>query len=207
MQRRRPASLRGHVDRVPPRGDSGGSHGRTESNGGEPVSFLQKARDAANQAAEQARNAAEQARARASDPNNAERARQAMQAAGVQARAAGTAAKRGLTNLVNPEMLADLIIKSTAIQEKTNQALRAKGSAYRVAEVTITATLPPQIGFAISRLGEVEEVPTGHELDSSDLLEQVVAEEAAADAMDPSNGSNDPGEAVAPATENEALQP
>jgi hypothetical protein len=171
------------------------------------VSFLQKARDAANQAAEQARAAAEQARARASDPGNAERARQAMQAAGVQARAAGGAAKRGLANLVNPEMLADLIVRSTAIQEKTNQALRAKGSAYRVAEVTITATLPPQIGFAISRLGEIEEVPTGHEVDSTELLQQVVADEAAPDEVESANGSQDPDEAETRAPEDEANLP
>ena len=171
------------------------------------MSFLQKARDAANQAADQARAAADQARQRASDPNNAERARQAMQAAGVQARAAGTAAKRGLTNLVNPEMLADLIIKSTAIQEKTNKALRAKGSAYRVAEVTITATLPPQIGFSIGRLGEIEEVLTGHELDSTILVDQVVAEEAAADAADAANGSHDPDEALQQGIEDEVIVP
>ena len=151
------------------------------------MSFMQRAREAADRAAEQARAAADQARTKANDPTNAERARQVMLAAGAQARIAGGAAKRGIANLVNPEVLADLIIKATAIQEKTNKSLRAKGSAYRVAEVTITATLPPQIGFSIARLGEIEEALTGHEKDSSELLGQVLAEEAARQAAAEAN--------------------
>ena len=71
-------------------------------------------------------------------------------------------------------------IKSTALQEKTNAALRMKGSPYRIAEVTITATLPPQIGFSITRVGDVEETLTGREIDSSHLVEEVLAEEATA---------------------------
>lgn len=146
------------------------------------MSFLQKAREAASNAAEQARLAAEQARLKATDPSTQERLRQGMQQAGASARQAGSAAKRGLGNMVDkidPGLLADVVIKSTALQEKTNAALRAKGSPYRIAEVTITATLPPQIGFTISRVGDVEELLTGHELDSSQLVQAVIAEEVA----------------------------
>lgn len=147
------------------------------------MSFLQKAREAASNAAEQARVAAEQARLKASDPTTQERLRQSMHQAGASARQAGSAAKRGLGNMIDridPGLLADVVIKSTALQEKTNAALRAKGSPYRIAEVTITATLPPQIGFTISRVGDVEETLTGHEVDSSQLVQAVIADEAAA---------------------------
>ena len=146
------------------------------------MSFLQKAREAASNAAEQARQAAEQARQKAMDPATQERMRQGMHQAGASARSAGSAAKRGLANMVDkidPGVLADIVIKSTALQERTNAALRVKGSPYRIAEVTITATLPPQIGFSIARVGDVEELLTGHELDSSQLVQTVLADEVA----------------------------
>jgi hypothetical protein len=145
------------------------------------MSFLQKARDAASNAAEQARLAADSARQKASDPATQERLRQGMHQAGDSARSAGSAAKRGLSNMVDkidPGLLADVVIKSTALQERTNAALRLKGSPYRIAEVTITATLPPQIGFSIARVGDIEERLTGHELDSSQLVQGVLAAEA-----------------------------
>ena len=74
-----------------------------------------------------------------------------------------------------PGILADLVIKATALQEKANAALRAKGSPYRIAEVQITATLPPQIGFSIARIGDIEEELTGHEVDSSQLVQEVLS--------------------------------
>src|SRR3954447_17916739 len=140
------------------------------------MGFLQKAREAATQAAEQARTAADQARQKATDPSTQERLRQGMHSAGSSARQAGTAARRGLSSMVDkidPGLLADVVIKSTALQEKTNAALRQKGSPYRIAEVTITATLPPQIGFSIARVGDIEETLTGHEVDSIELLDEV----------------------------------
>ena len=146
------------------------------------MSFLQKAREAAANAAEQARVAAEQARLKATDPTTQERLRQQMHQAGESARQAGSAAKRGLSNMVDkidPGILADVVIKATALQERANAALRAKGSPYRIAEVQITATLPPQVGFSIARVGDIEEVLTGHEVDSSQLVHAVLAEEAA----------------------------
>lgn len=146
------------------------------------MGFLQRAKDAASNAAEQARQAAEQARLKATDPATQERFRAGMHQAGASARSAGGAAKRGLSNMVDkidPGLLADIVIKSTALQEKTNAALRKKGSPYRIAEVTITATLPPQIGFSIARVGDVEEMLTGEEVDSSALVQEVLADEAA----------------------------
>jgi hypothetical protein len=138
------------------------------------VSFFEKARQAANQAADQARQAAEQARQRATDPATHEKARQAMATAGTSARSAGSAAKRGMGSMIDridPGLLADIVIKATALQEKANAALRAKGSMYRVAEITITAALPPQVGFSVSRIGDAEEAVTGQEVSSTELVE------------------------------------
>ena len=48
------------------------------------------------------------------------------------------AARRGVSTVVeriDPGVLADLIIKATALQEMTNTSLREKQSPYRIAEV------------------------------------------------------------------------
>ena len=145
------------------------------------MSFLQRAREAAASAADQARQAADVARLKASDPATQERVRTGMQQAGTSARQAGSAAKRGLSNMIDridPGVLADVVIKATAIQERANAALRQKGSPYRISEVQITATLPPQVGFAISRIGDIAEALTGLEVSSAQLVQKVLAEEA-----------------------------
>ena len=164
------------------------------------MSFLQKAREAASNAADQARQAAEQARLKASDPATQERLRVGVHQASDSARQAGSAAKRGLSNLVDridPGVLADVVIKATALQERANAALRLKGSRYRISEVQITATLPPQIGFSIARIGDVDEALTGQEVDSAELVHEVLAGEvtqAGADGTEPvaDAGSGDP---------------
>ena len=74
------------------------------------------------------------------------------------------AARRGVSTVVeriDPGVLADLIIKSTALQEMTNTSLREKQSPYRIAEVNITASIPPGITFSISRMDDKDEVVTG----------------------------------------------
>ena len=123
------------------------------------MSFLDRAKHAAAQAAEQAKQAAESARQAASDgsekaqamlhdPANAEKARQAM-----------SRAKRGLSTAIDridPAVLADVIIKATALQERANSALKAKGSPYRISEVAIGAAIPPSITFAIARVADPE---------------------------------------------------
>lgn len=58
---------------------------------------------------------------------------------------------------INPGLLADLIIHATSAQEKTNKALRDKGSHYRISEMYLTASIPPQVGFYIARMGDPEE--------------------------------------------------
>jgi hypothetical protein len=74
--------------------------------------------------------------------------------------ARATAAFSAFVERINPGLLADLIIHATAAQEKTNKALRDKGSQYRISEMYLTASIPPQVGFYIARLGDAEaEVP------------------------------------------------
>jgi len=75
---------------------------------------------------------------------------------------------------IDPGTLADVIIKATAVQEMTNKALRAKGSVYRISEVSISASIPPSISFAIARLDDPEdEQPTGLEKASSELVDDL----------------------------------
>ena len=60
---------------------------------------------------------------------------------------------------IDPGTLAELIIKATALQEMTNKSLRMKGSPYRISEISISASIPPAVSFAIQRLDdEPEEV-------------------------------------------------
>lgn len=109
------------------------------------MSFFEKARQAAEEAAAQAKIAATHA--------------------GVEAREAAVKLKATLT----PERLAELIIKATALQERTNATLKAKGSPYRITEISVTAALPPQVGFVIGRVGDAEIV--GVVVESADMVE------------------------------------
>ena len=143
------------------------------------MSFFDKARQAADRAAQQAREAA----ARVNDPSTQERMRSTVQSASQQARDAAGKTKKGIATMVDridPGLLADIVIKATALQEKANNSLRAKGSPYRIGEITITATIPPQVGFAIARVGDVEEVLTGREVDSTELVANQTALEGEA---------------------------
>lgn len=139
------------------------------------MSFLQRAREAAEAATESAQHAAEAARARASemgrtasDPATHERlSRQAREAMGHARRGMATVVER-----IDPSTLAELIIKATALQEKTNASLRDKQSPYRIGEISISASIPPGISFVISRIGEGE-VISGHAVTSAELLETI----------------------------------
>jgi hypothetical protein len=136
------------------------------------VSFIKKAQEAASQAAEVARARAQEAAAvanrTASDPATGESlARGAREAVGL--------ARRGVTTVVekiDPSTLADLIIKATALQELTNKSLRRKGSPYRIAEISISASIPPSVSFAIGRIGDEPEEVVGEVVASSDLVDQ-----------------------------------
>jgi hypothetical protein len=129
------------------------------------MSFIKRAQEAAAAAAEQAQQAAGLASKATSDPATQEKL-------GQQARAAMGAARRGVSTVVeriDPSVLADLIIKSTALQEMTNGSLREKQSPYRISEVNITASIPPGITFAISRMDDQIEAVTGTTVSSESL--------------------------------------
>lgn len=137
------------------------------------MSFLQRAREAAEAAAESAQHAAEAARTRAtevgqkaSDPAMHERlGRQAKEAVGQ--------ARKGMATVIekiDPSTLAELVIKATALQEKTNASLRDKKSPYRIAEISITASIPPGVSFVISRIDEGE-ILSGTAVSSAELID------------------------------------
>lgn len=155
------------------------------------MSFLQKAKEAAAQAAEQAKVVGSQVggQARAVGSQVGEQARvlgEKAQDPVTQARAKRQAseamhrARRGVNTMVeriDPGTLADLIIKSTALQEKTNKALKKKGSPYRIQEIVITASIPPGVGFSIGRVHDEEHA--GETVSSVDLVEEAnLGEEA-----------------------------
>jgi hypothetical protein len=56
----------------------------------------------------------------------------------------------------------------------TNKALRKKGSPYRISEISISASIPPAVSFAIQRLDDEPEAVDGAIVSSSDLVEQIV---------------------------------
>jgi hypothetical protein len=128
------------------------------------MSFLERAKAAADQVSEQAKRAAEHAReagAATAEKASAVAAR-ANEAAWDPATAAKTRstfnfARRGLSTAVeriDPGILADVIIKATTLQERANASLRAKGSMYRIGTLSIGAAIPPSVSFAIVRLGD-----------------------------------------------------
>jgi hypothetical protein len=137
------------------------------------MSFLDKAR----QAAEQARQAASSGIAQATSPEAKEQWRQS----GMEVRKAAGQAGRGLVTAIekiDPGLLGDIIIKATALQEKVNRSLRSKNAAYRIGEITITATIPPQLGFSIVRVGDSDDdLPAGG-VDSAHLVDAVATAEA-----------------------------
>lgn len=126
------------------------------------MSFIKRAQEAAAQAAAMANRTA-------GDPATAEAvSRSAREAVGL--------ARRGVTTVIekiDPSTLAELIVRATALQEMTNTSLRQKGSPYRIAEISISASIPPAVSFAISRLGdEPEEAVVGEVVSSAALVEQ-----------------------------------
>ena len=141
-----------------------------------PMSFMERARLAAQQAAkiggEVGREAAKvgaevgsKAAVTIKDPATKARAQSALRKA-----------KRGFTTAlerIDPKILADVVIKATSLQERANASLKERGSVYRIGEIGIGAAIPPSITFTIERVDD----PTKAGLsDSQTLLAQVEAE-------------------------------
>ena len=142
------------------------------------MSFLQRAKEAAEGAAEQAKkvagDAAEAAGQVTSQVTKTAQDPATQEKLGKQAREAVGLARRGVTTVVeriDPGTLAEVIIKATALQEMTNAALRQKRSPYRISEVVISASIPPGVSFSIGRGDDLDdEIPTG-DVSSEQLVE------------------------------------
>jgi hypothetical protein len=104
--------------------------------------------DASVKAADASTKAAGAVAAKAQDP-----ATQAKVKGGIVAAGRGA---RTMVERIDPGILADVIIKATALQEKANASLRRKGSIYRIGEIQVTASLPPGISFSIERVGDAD---------------------------------------------------
>lgn len=145
------------------------------------VSFIKRAQEAAAQAAETARLKAQEATGQQGvapgDPVTQDMLGKGLSGAGASAREAIGLAKRGMNTVIekiDPSTLAELIIKATALQEMTNKSLRSKGSPYRISEISISASIPPAVTFAIQRLGDEPEEVGRAVVSSSDLVDQIV---------------------------------
>lgn len=147
-----------------------------------PMTFMERARQAAGSAATTAAKVSvevgsQAAKAGADLSGRAAAATQATikdPATKARARAALKKAKRGFTTVlerIDPRILADVVVKATSLQEKANLSLRERGSAYRIGEITIGASFPPSIQFSIERMDD----PDLELLDSSTLLETAAA--------------------------------
>lgn len=140
------------------------------------MSFLQRAKEAAEGAAEQARKVAgdaadaagqvtSQVTTSAADPATTEKlGKQAREAVGLARRGVSTVVER-----IDPGTLAEVIIKATALQEMTNKALRQKHSPYRISEVVISASIPPGVSFAIHRGADIDEALPSGDVSSEEL--------------------------------------
>jgi hypothetical protein len=116
---------------------------------------MKRAQDAAEAARTKVEEAAAVASRTASDPSTTEKINKSLGGASKSAREAVGLARRGVSTVIeriDPGTLADLVIKATALQEMTNEALEAKRSMYRIAEIEISASIPPGVSFSIARL-------------------------------------------------------
>ena len=139
------------------------------------MSFLQRAREAAEAAAGSAQQAAEAARTKATEVTRSAQDPAMHERLGKQAKEAMGQARKGMATVVekiDPATLAELVIKATALQEKTNASLRDKRSPYRIAEISITASIPPGVSFVISRIDEGE-ILSGTAVTSAELIESL----------------------------------
>jgi hypothetical protein len=157
-----------------------------------PMTFMERARQAAGAAASTAAKVSvdvgsQAARAGADLSGRAAHATAATirdPATKARARSALKKAKRGFTTVlerIDPKILADVVVKATSLQEKANASLKERGSAYRIGEIAIGASFPPSIQFSIVRVDDPEQVLH----DSSVLLAKVIEEAEKSDGIAP----------------------
>ncbi len=142
-----------------------------------PMTFMERARQAAGTAASTAAKVSvdvgsQAAKAGADLSGRAAAATAATirdPATKARAQAALKKAKRGFTTVlerIDPRILADVVIKATSLQERANASLRERKSVYRIGQIQIGASIPPSIQFSIERVDE----PDSDFVDSSTLL-------------------------------------
>jgi hypothetical protein len=130
-----------------------------------PMTFMEKARQAAGVAAGAAAKVSVEVGSQAAKAGADLGNKAAHQAATTirdpatkaRAQAALKKAKRGFTTAlerIDPRILADVVVKATSLQEKANASLKDRGSAYRIGEITIGASIPPSIQFSIERIDD-----------------------------------------------------
>jgi hypothetical protein len=142
-----------------------------------PMTFMEKARQAAGVAAVAAAKVSVEVGSQAAKAGAELGSKAAHQAATTirdpatkaRAQSALKKAKRGFTTAlerIDPKILADVVVKATSLQEKANASLQTRGSVYRIGEITIGASFPPSIQFSIERVDD----PDNRLHDSSTLL-------------------------------------
>ena len=153
-----------------------------------PMTFMEKARQAAGVAASAAAKASVEVGSQAAKVGAEVSSKAAHQAATTirdpanqaRARSALKKAKHGFTTAlerIDPKILADVVVKATSLQERANASLQQRGSVYRIGEIGIGASIPPSITFTIERVDDPDKPGLS---DSQTLLEQATAEAAAA---------------------------
>jgi hypothetical protein len=144
------------------------------------VSFLDRAKQAAGQAATAAAKVGAEVGREAAKVGS-EVGRQAATtirdpATQARAKSALNKAKRGFTTAlerIDPKILADVVIKATSLQERANASLKERGSVYRIGEIGIGAAIPPSITFTIERVDDPSKPGL---VDSSTLLAELESE-------------------------------
>jgi len=139
------------------------------------MSFMKRAQEAAEAARIKAQEAATAATRTANDPTTQEKINKSLAGASQGAREAVGMARRGVNTVIeriDPGTLAELIIRATALQEMTNASLRQKASPYRISEISIAASIPPGVTFAIGRIDDQDETISGDLRSSAELIDE-----------------------------------
>jgi hypothetical protein len=135
---------------------------------------MRKAQEAAEAARSKVEDVATAATRAASDPSPQELINMALGGASQGAREAIGMARRGVGTVIeriDPGTLAELIVRATRLQEMTNASLREKGSPYRIADISISASIPPGVSFSIGRIDDTTETIQGEVHSSEELIE------------------------------------
>jgi hypothetical protein len=123
------------------------------------MSFLERARQVAEQAAKVGADVGREAAKVGADVGQKAATTIRDPATKARAESALRKAKRGFTTAlerIDPKILADVVIKATSLQERANESLRERGSLYRISEIGIGASIPPSVNFTIGRVTDAE---------------------------------------------------